>query len=562
MFLIHRARFLVWFAARDLVADPRAFWATAVNVGTIGLLLAVTALAYGLAIGYEELRVRARERDPLARTLWVESELGNSNIAPDRVAGLRAGLPEQLANPDPARGVHPFRHVRWRFVTLDAAGRPQGADGRPPSPADPPRGKTDGGVGRTLAPADPLLDSLRDYYRAGGPFGDPGRPGVIVTAEFLRKLAPDRALPDPLPGELWTYGPGLLRARPVPVVGVVDYTLPLGQEFLVTERFAADLRADEKSAERVQSGPLPARWVVLLHPRFRAAAFAAGLGGPGLADLDRQRARARERVGPALATLKYADEGLKADFADGAEVARWQLASTAGPRTRYEWKVLLDHARAVLGPADRDHLVAGELRSGQWVDTLDPEPPGHPYLGVVVRDIRDLGDAADAVEAGGFKVINKDLASQIRATIRTADLVLAVLTAIIGLVGVIATWNLAVLQQTRANEKVSEIGMLKAMGMTRRLLRQVYLTEAAGLWLGGVLVAAAAVAAGRPVALWLLARWGRQTGEGEDLGGAFRLPERHVGVMLGASLAVVVVTTLLATGRARRRAPMESLNRE
>lgn len=566
MFLIHRARFLGWFALRDLFADPRAFWATAVNIGTIGLLLALTAVAYGLAIGYEDLRIREREKDPLARTLWVESVHTGARVTPEQVDAFRAGFPEPLANPDPGRGVHPFQEFRWSFIQIDRAGRSQrrpGASGALPPPNEPPNGASESFRGRSLSPADPLLDSLKKTFLAGGPFVQPRQPGVIVTADFLRGLTGENALPSPLPTELWTYGPGLLKPRLVPVVGVVDYTLPHGHGFIVCDGFSDEVREDDRAAELLTTGPLPDRWWLLTNPNFPEEPFAAALGGAELADVLVRRGDLKKRLDALFRDRRFAREDPTLVVRDDAEIAVWQFRSTIDRRTRYEWKLFLADVRRELGAADAGSTAfADEMEGNPWTSRLEPEPPGHPYFGVVVRDIRKLGDASDAIEAAGYKVINKDAASQIKATLRTADLVLAVLTAIIVLVALIATWNLAVMQQMRANEKVSEIGMLKAMGMTRWLLGQVYLAEALVLWLGGVLAAALLTFLGRWLALRGLAEWGRRTGEGDDLSNAFLLPQRHVEYMLLGSLAVVVLTTVLATWPARRRAPMDSLNRD
>src|SRR5262249_35491447 len=126
-------------------------------------------------------------------------------------------------------------------------------------------------------------------------------------------------------------------------------------------------------------------------------------------------------------------------------------------------------------------------------------PAGYDGAGIYVRDLPQLRPAAEAARAAGLRV-NEDVIQQVEALARAARLAVLLLSVVVAVLGGLSFWNVKVIQELRALHKTSEIGMLKAIGMSDGLLRQVYLAEATLVWGLGVAAGAALGLAAGPAA--------------------------------------------------------------
>ena len=117
-------------------------------------------------------------------------------------------------------------------------------------------------------------------------------------------------------------------------------------------------------------------------------------------------------------------------------------------------------------------------------------------------------------------------------------LALAVIVSLFGLVNALV---LSTFERTR------ELGMLRAVGMTRRQLRRMVRHESI---ITAILGAALGMAAGMGIAALAVAKWG-------DTGLAFGLP---VGALVAFTLVAVLAGVLAAVLPARRAARMDVLD--
>src|SRR5260370_15753218 len=138
MTFAQRLRFLVGFAWQDLF-ERNARRTTRVLLVTVAVLSGFTLAVYGLALGYERVRLQRLKRDPLALCLWASVVTLGEKIKPEAVAALQARLSESLGEPV----CHPFHEAEFDWFV-----RPKGEDELQRSTAL---------MGRTLAADDPLL---------------------------------------------------------------------------------------------------------------------------------------------------------------------------------------------------------------------------------------------------------------------------------------------------------------------------------------------------------------------------------------------------------------------
>jgi hypothetical protein len=381
--------------------------------------------------------------------------------------------------------------------------------------------------GRTLAPGDPLLDSLP--LRAGSPFHDPAQAGVIVTPEFLRLLG--------LPADAAAGTELHVRARAsgarvaVPLVGVTSDRLPLGHQFVLTEAYETQLLTTEPDvpAPAIRTGPIPEQWP-----------------------------RPRELPAAVRQALKVFDLDLPAREERLGKPPVWQISSFRDhPPRCSDWRLYLRRISEMME-------AEGFPRAAE-IDRIDapsahPRPPqreGYDLAGVYLRDLPELRPAADAIRARTqLQIVNEGVIDQLNDIAAASRSALVVLSSVLAVVWLVAAVNLVVLLELRTQHKVAEVGLLRAIGISDALLRQIYEMEGALLWLLGVgvgLLLAAAAGAGLlgwlvPGEAWAVVANGRLLWPGT--------------VLLAVSALVCWLGTRYATAAARRAAPAESLRKQ
>jgi putative ABC transport system permease protein len=203
--------------------------------------------------------------------------------------------------------------------------------------------------------------------------------------------------------------------------------------------------------------------------------------------------------------------------------------------------------------------------SGQELDALkDTATQGtenyRKYIAAYVKvaggtDEQKLTAAQDKIEQKGYAAQSvkdtQEIITQVISVLQGIVLVFGLIAVVASVFGVVNTMYISVLQRTR------EIGLMKALGMHKRNISQLFLIEAALIgFLGGLIGVVVAVVAGtllNPTISRLL-----------DIGDArmldFHLPQ--LGLLVLALTLVAMVAGYLPARKAARLDPIEALRTE
>jgi hypothetical protein len=504
-----KARFVLGYAARDMFRGPSS-GTTAVVCFSLAVLATAVVALFGWVLGADHVRRDRIKNDPMSMCLWVSAADAAERIRPETLAQLQAEL---AARPKPVV-----------VVPLDQCefGCAVAPDGGPV--------RTRPRRGLTLAPNDPLTTSLK--VTNGRWFEGPNEVGAVVTRDFLTGLGynPDAGLPVPV----GFRHPVSHAVIPIPVIGVTADPLPLKHSFALTagfEKYLQENNPDVKTAE-VRTGPVsnPA----LLDPRNLPAA--AG--------------RAVEEVGKRRGV----------EFEKGQHEGKpvWVGRSQSDKEFFVrEWAVTISTLR--------DDLVKAKEDPGETFAKVAPlNPPaegtvqvreGTEWAAVYANEPAELRDVVAVVKRYGLAV-NEDVVAKIEALDRATRDSLRLLRAATVLFGLLTLGTLAALIEIRSAHKVPEIALLKVMGLGRRGLAAIYLTEAAVMW--AISLAAGALfgwVAGRLGAGFLAPDLRDRTSD------AFVFPTTDVLGLVFLSGPLVMLAVSVATLRARQASPMLTLGR-
>jgi hypothetical protein len=352
--------------------------------------------------------------------------------------------------------------------------------------------------------------------------------GVVVTRKLLKGLhVPAGQSPKTLKVE----GPSG-RPQEVQVLAVVEQSLPPDdREFAMPEAFYVKLKTQDPNVRTaaIETGPVPQAWLAKGLPK----------------DLQAILSNEGVQMPPVWRPVER----------DGRELDVWMLNSReARTGLRVDiWRKYLEMIRDtmtkdLLLPPGPDFVTVVPLDKKQE----EAPPKRHRHLAVYLSDLPDLKPAAEVIDTLGFPV-NRDVVNQVDSVQQSTAAIFVLLLVIVAVVGGLAVWNTTVIQQLRAQQKVTEIGMLKAIGMTNRQMQQLYLVEASLLWFFGALAG---------VGLGLLAGRAVEAGIPPDAQGRvieFDCPWCYIVVGVGASLLLCLFSTLWATRKARRDPPIRSL---
>jgi hypothetical protein len=515
MRLYHRLRFFLWFAWGDLFRGHA--WPTTVAVAvTNGLLLGLVLLIYGVAVGYREAYLRAYKNNPLARCLWLEDR-NPGRMPPARVAQARAAVEQ------PGVAFYPFRQKEWQF---ERPGRPGQEQLR----------------GRTLAPDDPLLDGYQatGKFRTGGPFGSPQDTGIVVTETLLKRLSPDRD-PPPVPPVLSFFLENGVKPKTARVVGVLTEALPLGHQFVVTEAYETELLAENELAAEVRTLSIPADWRTEPLP---------------------------DKLAETLDTFRLDDLG-QVPYLKGHV---WKFKSLDGKISRLTWGKYLDRIAEIMAADKRSPAPVGFATDFELIDAERSRAarPGYEFAGLYYDDAQQMESAETLAERDGLAVINKDTVIQIRDVMRTSEMFLRQSQVVMWVVVVVAAINMIVIQWLRIQQKLRELGMVKAIGLGWGRLALTYLTEALLIWLLLAAVGATATLAGSRELAGYLGRSDRPAvvadGPGAVTAPAARqrwyLPPAYWAAILAGAALASAASTLVGTAAPIVGSPMRSLGRD
>jgi hypothetical protein len=495
-----RLAFLLGFAFRDLF-EKRARRTTLVCILTVGVLTALATVLLVLPQTNEQVRLRKLRQTPLALCLWVNDGPVGRKITSDLLAKLR----EQVAS------TYPFHETEFDWL-VQAGGRERGSVAL---------------RGRTLASGDPLLESVP--LQSGKRFESPDQAGAIVTPEFLRLvLLPAETLPGTM---LHIRSRSSGAAVAVPLVAVTADKLPLGHHFLLTEACELALLSSDPdvAVQTVRTGPIPETW-----PRPRQLP-----------------ATVREALRAFRLDLPVREERLGKPHV-------WQISSLSDlPPRCSQWRTYLKRINELMKEAGFTPGPEFDRIETPPVQVHLPERGGYDMAGVYVHDLPDLRPAADGIRAAtGLHVVNDGVIQQLNEYAAAARVELVVLLLVLLVVVVLAALNLVVVQELRTQQKIAEIGLLRAVGMNDRLLRGLCQLEAALLWLLGV-------GGGLLVSVLVLSIGVRQTLSDTERAALFTQQWLLLETaFLALSALICSGSAWFATRSARRACPAESLRKQ
>ncbi len=513
-------RFLVGYAIRDLTAYD-ALRTTLAIVFTIAFVSAFTLGSYGLVLGVEQVGLHRVQADPLALSLWVgERGIPHHIIKPEVSQELEARLTETFG-PTEKKRVFPFRQVVFSWEGRDVSQRI---------------------FGRTIMlgqRTDPLFESFPLMH--GRTFDGPKDQGIIVSPEMLYLLGFDPKAP---PSHLkihTTTG----RTYPIPVLGVTKHNFPpeLHLYYVLPERYAHLLEHSDPDPLRqaIYTGPIGKNW-----PKVHSQ----------LPDL------IQKILQPRRIRLLYPEPGpngsiiwlLQSELRKG-EGRNWPSQS--------EWTAYLRNIHSILTEDDKQNYGKREefiTKQRPLEETELPEmPTERDLVGVYLDDPKDLPEAVEVcktVKAGGgnLEVLNESVAKRIVTVRQEAEVALRILSVVEVILLLISIGNIFVIQALRWERKLPELGMLKAMGMSGRLLWSLCLLEGFLLSVVGAVVGLGLGWLGGHIgATW----WYQGDGHEAELG--FQTPVvLLVGIFTGA-VVICLASSWWSAWRAGRASPARLL---
>ncbi len=502
-------RFVLLYAWRDLT-DPATSRSTVVAFATLAAAIAATLGGFGFTFGVEQVSRRRLEVDPFVRTLWTGGWSSREMITPSVLAKLRETTPAGTR-------VYPFHNILIEFTRSD--------------------GTAEGFVGRTISFEEGKADDLfasRPVQPGGRLLHDPADEGIVATPGLLRNLGFDPARPPlHLTGSYRRNQP-----RRIPILGVTGENLPQHHLFVIGGEYVRELGSTIGSKDgllAVSTTGLPPEWAEEYHSRIPP------------------RVRDAARIIDSRIDIRP-DESL----VDGTLFWRLRLPPTALGQSVSWWQDVvqaMDHELQQLRPLTSARLTVNT--SGLPKTSPDPQT-NHDMVAVVVPSLDELVPAADAVAGieapGGALPVNRDAVEKVVRVNEQTRLMVQAVTVVELFLVLIVGWNLFATQAMRADRQIAEVGMLKAMGMPRRVVVAAYLTEAVMLWLPA---AVAGTAAGILAAYG--AAWWRYHGDPQAIRDGFYWTWRLLGQVLGCSAGLTLVCAGLATIRPVLASPSETL---
>ena len=254
-----------------------------------------------------------------------------------------------------------------------------------------------------------------------------------------------------------------------------------------------------------------------------------------------------------------ASDGVFARLGTDGALIEANLADSSGLQTGDQFTVQTNRGETarftVLGEYRDPVLFTGITVSDQAANRLDI--PADPSVGVIA--FADGADA-DAVKAvvsdrmeGDFPTVNVQSNAEFKKTFEDqVDQLLALLYALLAISLVISLFGIVNALVLSIYERTREIGMLRAIGMTRRQMRAVVRYESIiTSVIGGVLGIALGV-----LFAWVLARGLA------DQGIEFSLPIVTLAIFLVMAILAGIVAAVLPARRAARLNPLEALHFE
>jgi len=494
--------FLAWFAGRNLW-EKRYRRVTAASTISLLLVIALPLAVAGLVGGLEKRSHEELSRNRLNLCLWVR---GGTNVVltREKIAEVHQALQKTLGAAH-LLGVHGFERTgRLNFKKKD------GTSWWP--------------AGQTAVWDDPILtdtpgtEGLRSQLEAA-------TEGIVISRSALTEL-----------GFTAEERPKLLRVNgsDCRVLAIAQHdesasdelrdrpVLPQRLDYLITERLFLLLLQGNPQYDVVRLKPIPADW------------------------------QSRRTNLPPGAKKLLKEKNVEISRDPNPDV--WSLTqSGTGGWWHANWEEFVDRFAKAMAA---DKLPAPTESPPMLIlpgNDVPPSPLYYSHMGIYTTDLKSLTKAATFCRGANLlfddEVVRKldEIGARSREILRS-------LWVIELLIGAVAGLNLGIIQYLRHRQRMAEIGMLKAMGMSRARLGWLAVVEGGMLWLGGtVLGLVGGCAAG-----WLIA-WAKFGAEG--LADGFR-PPWIVFICIPLAAGVLsVAASLWGTAEARNTPPSETVHR-
>ena len=185
--------------------------------------------------------------------------------------------------------------------------------------------------------------------------------------------------------------------------------------------------------------------------------------------------------------------------------------------------------------------AAGVAQGDRWVAFSVAEGADPAAVQALVTSVSDRYPDAAVETAGEFRQRLQGVVDDVLAMVS----VMVALAVLIALIGIVNTMALSVLERTR------ELGLLRAVGMTRRQVRRMIRIEAA-------LVATFGAVLG--VGVGLLFGWGVVTALPESLAGGLEVPVGQILAVMAIAAAAGLVAAWLPARRAGRLDVLDAID--
>lgn len=494
-------RGIAWLAWAGLFGPGMRF-VTWVSIFSIIVIIVLFVDICGFIGGYYRVQSRILLEDPLSVCLWV----GQPGFADQLFTAERLQAIEQtLRSSNKVQSWHPMHEI-WLDVGL--IHEPE---------------NTLQIVGRTMSDSDPvevLFQSQAELSTGGSSHG------IYLSTRMLKLIGWNQP---GLPSELRIRGPTGLYTS-VPVKGVLRRELPWNHQFVVDEicyQNYLEANRDERSS-CVITGSVPQSWPSEFGRFPEVVRFAF------------------DRYSLFPPRLEQSGNG-----------QRWRMETyESGGLSKSQWSAYLKQIAKLMTEKGYEQAPEEFWQSltMELPHTVTSEAPPYNLVVVYIKSVEYLREVKILLERGGFRVrdTNETISRMehiYRSTV-TAGVMLTGISLIIGL-GFFLT--LIGMHSLRVNSKLPQIGMLKAIGMSLKELKLLYICESIIIW-------GFAIATGLPTAYlvgWLASPWvvpgGRKY---PDL--AFHVPWQ---VILAISLFLAVscvCINLLAARKAIAASPIET----
>lgn len=499
-----RVGFALWFAWRDLGANSA--WKTSLSCSfTIFVMIFLTLLVWGAVNGYEAIRRHKIESDPLARCMSVGNpHVEEQRISQDKIDTLRRLLNDKLST-ERLKGCFPFS------ILSDSIWQSKSENDESAYPTI---------TGRTLVQGDPLLDSFK--FIQGRPFKSADEDGIVATEEMLKKLGFTAQNPPPALNYRAPDGSLVQMA----LRGVIEGNFIFGQGYVVNHVVQVNIDADHRNvpAAIIQTGAVPKEWPT---PDHLPPDVADALNTFGI-----------------LEPTEIWPQGKKC----------WRLEARFGANVIANWHIYVNKIGTLMEragfPGTTDFaLITPDVPRAEHDDHAK-EAQQFDMATVYVKNLNDLSIVASVCKANHI-YYNSSILTQLEHLGRDSQDARTALVSVLALIVLMGIVNLIIMQNLVAQQKAAEVGMLKAMGMGKSLLRGVYLCET------GLLFAVAAVPA--YIAVWPLGRWLAPMilkSLPEEKALAFQLSGLEIASVFAGVALICSWATLQATKRARQQSPL------